>query len=161
MKTHIPLACLVLALPQFAGAGGNTSIVEISKVSDITFEEKKITIKGDGVVRRRIMCTEEKSDSKVFGQPGQWFHAKVRDGVFEIIPYDSRPEIKGVPSGGPMTPEMQKRIDRIWNDMVARARQVKVGGGVTIGYQADVTTLNGVRLTRIVGWGSVRAIAAK
>ena len=133
---------------------------------------EKISLVTHGAIRQpfKILKTAEigkttggiKSTlSKVFGQPAQWFHARVRDGVFEIIPYHSRPEIKGAHSGGPMTPEMQERIDRIWNVMVARARQVKMGGGVTIGYQADVTTLNGVRLTHIVGWGSVKAIAAK
>ena len=50
----------VLALPQLGLAGGNTSIVEIDKVSEIKIEKKRIIIKGSGVIKRRVLSTKEK-----------------------------------------------------------------------------------------------------
>lgn len=152
MKTL--LLCSIVALPLLGLAGGNSSIVEIDKVTEIKVEEKKITIKGSAVIKRRVMSTAEKGDTTVFGQPAQWLHAKVKEAVFEVVPYFT-PGIEGVPTGGHTDEELKRQSDKWWVTTHADAAKIKKGGAVTIGYQGDQTTINGVRVTRIVGYGSV------
>lgn len=142
-------------LSQLAQAGGNSSIVEIDKVTEIKIEARKIIIKGGAVIKRRIMSTAEKADSKVFGQPAQWFHAKVREAVFEVVPYFT-PEIHGVPTGGHSKAELKRMSDKWWADTHAGAMKIKKGDALTIGYQGDQTTINGVVVTKVVGYGSIQ-----
>ena len=153
MKSLFLCLCSIFALPLFVLAGGNTSIVEIDRVSEIKVEEKRITIKASAVIRRRVMSTAEKGDTTVFGQPAQWLHAKVDEAVFVVVPYDS-PDIEGVPTGGHSEEELKQLSDTWWKDTIAKAAQIKVGDAVTIGYQGDQTTINGVRVTRIIGYGT-------
>lgn len=155
MKSLLLGTCLMVGLTQFAVAGGNSSIVEIDKISDIKIEAQKITIKGSAVIKRRIMSTAEKADSTVFGQPAQWFHAKVRTAVFEVVPYFT-PEIHGVPTGGHSKADLKRMSDKWWVDTHAGATKIKKGDAITIGYQGDQTTINGVVVTKVVGYGSIR-----
>lgn len=147
--------CSIFAFPLLALAGGNTALVEIDEVSDIKVEDKRITIQGSAVIKRRIMSTAEKGDSTVFGQPAQWFHAKVENAVFEVVPYFT-PGIKGVPTGGHTDEELQRLSADWWAATHANAKNVKKGDAVSISYQGDQTTINGVRVTRIVGYGGVQ-----
>ena len=154
MKPRLLCALSLLLMAPLLLAGGNTSIVELDKVTEIKVEAKKITIKGRGVVKRRIMSTLEKGDSTVFGQPAQWFHAKVDDAVFEVIPYFA-PGIRGVPTGGHSQEDLKRLSAKWWVDTHAKGSQIKKGDRLTISYQGDVTTLNGVIVTKIVGYGGL------
>ncbi|MGB0581403.1 MAG: hypothetical protein ACPGVU_17025 [Limisphaerales bacterium] len=153
MKPSLLSVCSLLLLTPPAFAGGNTSIVEIDKVTEIKVEAKKITIKGSGVVKRRIISTPEKEDSKVFGRPAQWFHAKVDEAVFEVVPYFA-PGIQGVPTGGHSAENLKRLSTEWWVDTHAKGSRIKKGDRLTISYQGDVTTLNGVFVTKIVGYGA-------
>ena len=150
-----------MAFPQLGVAGGNTSIVAIDKVTSVKVEEKKIIIRGSAVIKRRVMSTKEKGDGTVFGQPAQWLHAKVDDCVFEVIPYFGRPDIEGVPTGGHSEEELKRLSDKWWVEIHAVGKKIKMGDAVGIGYQGDITTINGVRVSKIVGYGSITIAAAK
>ena len=153
MKSLYVCLVSIFALPLFVLAGGNTSIVEIDKVSEIKIEERMITIKAGAVIRRRVMSTAEKSDTTVFGHPAQWIHAKVDNAVFVIVPYFT-PGIEGVPTGGHAKDELKRQSEELWKHTLAQAAQIKTGNAITIGYQGDQTTINGVRITEIIGFGS-------
>ncbi|MFT5469363.1 MAG: hypothetical protein ACI8UO_004483 [Verrucomicrobiales bacterium] len=162
MKTTLLMIGLGLGMLQFAVAGGNSSMVEITKVTSIEIEDGKIIIKGDGMLRKRVMSDAEHGDSTAFGQPTQLLHARTRDGVFEIVPYNSRFDIFGVPGGikeGDEIPEeMKARNKEHFDGLIAIAKQVKVGDAVTIGYQREKMTITGVYVTHIVGAGSLRIV---
>lgn len=151
-----PLLCsfLIIALPLICRAGGNTSIVEIDKVSEVKVEENKITIQGSAVVKRLVMSTVEMGDATVFGQPAQWLYAKVENAVFEIVPYFS-PGIEGVPTGGHNDEELKLLSDKWWEATRADAAKIKTGDSLTIGYQGDQTVISGMRVTKIVGYGTL------
>lgn len=153
MKSLLLGLAIVLATPLLALGGGNSSIVEISKVTEITFDLEKITIKGSGIVKRRVMSTKEKGDDRVFGQPAQWLHAKVDEAVFEIVPYFT-PGIVGVPTGGHSDEELQALSDKWWASTLKSAAKIQVGDQVRIGYQGDITTINGYQVTKMVGYGT-------
>jgi hypothetical protein len=154
MKSPLLCLCSLIALTQVCLAGGNTSLVEIDKVTEIKVEKNKITIRGSAVIKRRVMCTAEKADSTVFGQPAQWFHARVSDAIFEVVPYFT-PGIQGVPTGGHSDAELKHLSDKWWSATHAHAAKIAKGDNVSIGYQGDQTTINGVQVTKIVGFGSV------
>jgi hypothetical protein len=155
MKSLFLCVCSIVALTQSLLAGGNTAFVEIDKVAEITVEKNKVTIRGSAVIQRRIMSTAEKADSKVFGQPAQWFYAKTAVAVFEVVPYFTH-EIRGVPTGGHSEAELKRLSDKWWVDTHADGLQIKKGDAIRISYQGDQTTINGVEVTKIVGYGSVR-----
>ena len=154
MKTLWLCVSLLLAFPLVALAGGNSSLVKLHKITEIKVEDQKITIKGSGVVIRRLMSTSEKGDGSVFGQPAQWVHAKVTDAVFEVVPYFTS-GIVGVPTGGHKKEELERLSKEWWAGTHEDAKQIKVGDAVTIGYQGDQTTINGFQITKMIGYGSV------
>ena len=157
MKTPILTLALITSLFQFAFAGGNTSIVDLKKVSSIKIEENKITIVGSGMLRKRVMTDAAHGDSTCFGQPTQMLHAKVTDCVFEIVPYFVRSDLKGVPGPDPnnLTPEMKAMSEKWWAGTLAVAKNIKVGDAIGIGYQREKMTLTSVYVTKIVGSGSL------
>ena len=165
MKTRLLTMGLIIGMLQVALAGGNSSIVEIEKVTSIKVEDGRIIITGDGMLTKRVMSDEGHGDSTAFGQPTQMLHARARDGEFEIVPYYSRSDVSGVPGGlrdGEEVPEEVKaKSQEHWESILATARQVKVGDAVTIGYQRDKMTITGVRVTHIVGAGSLRIVDKK
>ena len=55
MKSYILTLVIITSLLQFVFAGGNTSIVDLKKVSSIKIEDHKITIVGSGMLRKRVM----------------------------------------------------------------------------------------------------------
>ena len=134
MKTTLLQCLLFLAFPMIALAGGNSSVVEIENVVEIKVEEKRITLKGSAVIKRRVISTKEKGDTSVFGQPAQWLHAKVDQAVFEIVPYFT-PDIQGVPTGGHSQEELKRLSEKWWKRTHADALKIKKGDSVTIGYQ--------------------------
>ena len=160
MKTTLLMMGLGLGMLQLAVAGGNSSIVEITKVTSIEIEEGKVIIKGEGMLRKRVMSDAEHGDSTAFGQPTQMLHARTRDGVFEIVPYNSRFDISGVPGtykeGQEIPDEVKAQTKKFWDGLIATAKQVKVGDAVTIGYQREKMTITSVYVTHIVGAGSLR-----
>ena len=161
MKTLMLCLGLLVGSVQFALAGGNSSLVDLDKVKSIKIEKGKITIVGDGMVKKRVFSDEEHKDSTIFGQPAQWQVTKVRDCTFEIVPYDTRADVAGVPGGGPdqVTPERKKQNDAQFAGLVAIARTINAGDAVHIGYQRDRTILLGYKITHIVGAGSLRKMA--
>jgi hypothetical protein len=98
------------------------------------------------------MSTAEKGDATAFGQPAQWVHAKVDEAVFEVVPYFT-PDIEGVPTGGHSEEELKQLSDKWWPPTHAEAKRIKVGDAITIRYQGNRTTINGLRVTKIVGYG--------
>jgi hypothetical protein len=64
-----------------------------------------------------------------------------------------------VPGGfreGEEIPEAARaQIRTHWDSLIAKAKQVKVGDAVSIGYQRDKITISGVHVTHIVGAGSL------
>jgi hypothetical protein len=154
MKTPLVVLCSIIALSQIVRAGGNTSIVQVGRVSEITIEDQRIIIKGNAVIKRRVLSAEEKGDTSVFGQPAQWLHAKVENAVFEVVPYFT-PGIEGVPTGSNNEEELKRLSEEWWKSIHTAAKEIKVGDSVTIGYQGDRTTILGYRVTKIVGYGSV------
>ena len=153
MKTPLFVLCAIIALSQIVRAGGNTSIVEVDRVSEITIEDDRIIIKGNAVIKRRVLSTKEKGDTSVFGQPAQWLHAKVENAVFEVVPYFTH-GIEGVPAGN-NEEELKRLSEEWWKSIHAAAKEIKKGDSVTIGYQGDRTTILGYHVTKIVGYGSV------
>ena len=145
-------------MPHFSIAGGNTSIVDLDKVSSIKIEAERIVIVGSGMLRKRVMSNVEHGDSKAFGQPTQMLHAKVTDCKFEVIPYHLRSDVKGVPGPDPkdMTPEMKAQSTKWWAGTLERAKQIRVGDAITIAYQREKMTITSVYVTHIVGSGSLR-----
>lgn len=154
MKLLPTLLCSLIALSQIAPAGGNTSIIDIASVSEIKVEEGRITIKGNGIVKRRVVSNAEKGDTTVFGQPAQWLHAKVKHTVFEVVPYFTA-DLKGVPTGVHDDKELKHLSDEWWKFTHATAKKIQKGDAITIGYQGDRTTINSFRITKIESYGFV------
>ncbi|MGJ8695583.1 MAG: hypothetical protein ACSHYF_04650 [Verrucomicrobiaceae bacterium] len=146
----------VLLVPCFGG--GNSSVVELDKVTSITIEEERVVIVGSGMLHKRIMSDAEHGDASAFGQPAQMVYAKVVDCTFEVVPYSSRRDVSGVPGADPdrLTEEQKARIKKWWEGTLADAREIQVGDAVTIGYQEEKMTITGVWVTHIVGAGSVK-----
>lgn len=157
MKTASLTMSLLLGIAQFTVAGGNSSIVELDRVTSIKIEKEKVTIIGDGIVRKRVMSDPEHGDGSAFGQPAQWIHAKVEGCTFEIVPYFSRTDIGGVPGPSPdkLTPEMKEKTRMWWKGFLATAKKVKAGDAVTIGYQQDRMIIKSVYVESIIGSGSL------
>lgn len=149
---------LILGMLQISLAGGSSTVLELDKVTSIKVEDKKIIIRGEGVMRKRVMSNDEHKDSKAFGQPTQMLYARAKDGVFEIVPWASRKDISGVPAGFPdkLPPEGKAKIQALWEQTTNTAKQIKVGDAVTIVYQQDKMTISGVHVTHLVGVGSLR-----
>lgn len=160
MKTRILLLTFLLGSLQIALAGGNSSLVDLNRVTSVKIEEGKVTIVGDGIVRKRVFTDAEHDEVRIFGQPAQWQVTKVRECTFELVPYCSRSDVAGVPGGGPedVTPEMQKMIDTQWAGILKTAKTIEAGDAVRIGYQRDRTILLGYKITHIVGEGSLRKV---
>lgn len=142
---------------QWAQAGGNTSIVEISSVKSLKLEEGKITIVGTGLVRFPVITESEHQtgSSEILGKKAQWVYAKTTDGVFEMIPYFSRSDIEGVSAGGHPTEELKALSAKWWTETLAAYKKIKVGDRVTIGYQADQRVIGAYQVKSAVGWGSL------
>ncbi|MDB4749131.1 hypothetical protein OAG13_06835, partial [Akkermansiaceae bacterium] len=138
--------------------GGNTSVVDLKKVSSIKIEENRITIVGSGMLRKRVMTDAAHGDSTCFGQPTQMLHAKVTDCIFEIVPYFIRSDLKGVPGLDPntLTPEVKAMSEKWWAGTLDVAKKIKVGDAIEIGYQREKMTLTSVYVTKIVGSGSLK-----
>lgn len=147
----------LLSLVSLAFAGGNTSIAELSEVHSVKVEDHKITIVGSGFVIFRAMTDEkhQTNNDAVFGQPAQTVHIRATRGVFEMIPYFSNPEIKGVPTGGHTNEELKKLSKKWWSEQMLTFKKIKAGDSITIGYQQDQTTLSEFQVQGIIGAGSV------
>lgn len=143
-------------------AGGNSSVVELDKVTSIKIEENKITIVGSGMIRKRVMSDAGHGDTSVFGQPAQTMYAKVSNCTFEIVPYHVNDDLLGVPGPSPkeMTEEMKAQSQKWWEGTLSKARMIKTGDAITIGYQREIMTLTSVWVSKIIGSGSL-GIAAK
>lgn len=157
MTKLILTASLIFAHVQLCLAGGNSSVVDLDKVTSIKIEENKITIVGTGMIRKRVMTDAKHGDSTCFGQPTQMLHAKVTDCTFEVVPYHVNDDLKGVPgpSPGNMTDEMKAQSMKWWAGTLASARKIKAGDAITIGYQREQMTLTSVWVSKIVGSGSL------
>jgi len=155
MKKLILLFVLLATALQPCFAGGNSSIVDLDQVISIKIENEKIVIVGSGMIRKRIMSDAEHGDATAFGQPAQMVHAKVKECTFEVIPYHLRSDVKGVPGVDPdnVTPKEKAQSMKWWSEMLASAREIKVGDAITIGYQREKMTITGLRVTHIVGSG--------
>lgn len=135
--------------------GGNTSVVHLTEVHSVKVEPEKVTIIGTGHVELRIMTDRKPATSSVFGQPAQLVHARTTRGTFEIIPYFSNPEVKGVPTGGHNSDELKKLSKQWWEEMKERYASVRAGDSVTIGYQQDRITISEFQIQKIIGAGSL------
>ena len=158
MKTTILTLALITSLMQLTCAGGNTSVVDLKKISSIKIEENRITIVGSGMLRKRVMTDAAHGDSTCFGQPTQMLHAKVTDCIFEIVPYFVRSDLKGVPGPDPknLTPEIKAMSEKWWAGTLDVAKKLKVGDAIEIGYQREKMTLTSVYVTKILGSGSLK-----
>ena len=158
MKTTILTLALITSLMQLTCAGGNTSVVDLKKISSVKIEENRITIVGSGMLRKRVMTDAAHGDSTCFGQPTQMLHAKVTDCIFEIVPYFVRSDLKGVPGPDPknLTPEIKAMSEKWWAGTLDVAKKIKVGDAIEIGYQREKMTLTSVYVTKIVGSGSLK-----
>ena len=157
MKTSLVTFALLIAAPQLSFAGGNTSIVELDKVASVKIDAERIIIVGSGMIRKRVMSDAEHANGSAFGQPALWFHAKVSDCEFEVIPYHSRSDVKGVPGTGPenITAESKAQSMKWWADTLVSAKEIRVGDAITIAYQREKMTITSVYVTNIVGSGSL------
>jgi hypothetical protein len=158
MKTSIVTFALLVASPLLSFAGGNTSIVELAKVTSIKIEAERIIIVGSGMLRKRVMSDAEHANDTAFGQPALWFHAKVKNCEFEVIPYHLRSDVKGVPGPDPknITPAMKAQSEKWWKGTLGRAKEIRVGDAITISFQREKMTITSVYITHIVGSGSMR-----
>lgn len=158
MKASFVTLVFLIATASSCFAGGNTSIVDIDKVTSIKIEKERIVIVGSGMIRKRVMTDAEHADDSAFGQPALWFHAKVRDCNFEVIPYHMRSDVKGVPGPSPddISPEMKAQSMKWWAGTLATAKEIRSGDSVTIGYQREKMTITSVFVTNVVGSGSLR-----
>ena len=127
MKTSLVTFALLIAMPQLSIAGGNTSIVELDKVTSIKIEAERIIIIGSGMLRKRVMSDAEHGDGTAFGQPTQLLYAKVTDCEFEVIPYHSRSDVQGVPGPDPkdITPELKAISMKWWADTLKTNRALQ------------------------------------
>ncbi|MDB4802059.1 hypothetical protein OAG92_07400, partial [Akkermansiaceae bacterium] len=62
MKTIILTVSLITSLIQFSLAGGNTSVVDLDKVTSIKVEGNTITIVGSGMIRKRVASDAKHGD---------------------------------------------------------------------------------------------------
>ncbi len=163
MKTIMIAVGLLISALLPCWAGGNSSVVELDKVSSIKIEKDKITIVGTGMLRKRVLSDAKHGDATVFGQPVQMLYAKVTDCTFEVVPYHIGDDIEGVPGTSPknMTPEMKAQSMKWWAGTLATAKEIKVGDAITIGYQREKMTIISVCVTKVVGSGSVTIKKAK
>ena len=145
----------LLASASIVLGGGNTSIVQLSEVHSVKIEPRKITIIGSGYVEFRILTDLETATSSVFGQSAQLVRARTSRGTFEIIPYFSDPEIKGVPTGGHDAEELRQLSGKWWADMRKSYASIRVGEAVTIAYQQDRSIISEFQVQKITGAGSV------
>jgi hypothetical protein len=157
MKTIILTASLITALIQASFAGGNTSVVDLDKVTSIKIEGNKITIVGSGMVRKRVASDAEHGDASVFGQPAQMLHAKAVDCIFIIVPYHVNEELEGVPGPSPrnMTDEMKAQSMKWWKGTLEVAKKIKEGQALTIGYQREQMTFTSYFVSQVIGSGSL------
>lgn len=159
MKNNMTVILLtivgIFASASIVLGAGNTSIVHLSEVHSVKVEPRKITIIGSGYVEFRMMTDLETATSSVFGQPAQLVRARTSRGTFEIIPYFSDPEIKGVPTGGHSVENLKDNSEKWWADMQKSYASIRVGDAVTIGYQEDRTILSEFQVQKITGAGSV------
>ncbi len=157
MKTLLPSLALFLVTLLQSSAGGNTSVVDLEKVSSIKIEENKITIVGTGMIRKRVASDAEHGDASVFGHPAQMLHAKAIDCTFIVIPYQVNDDLKGVPGPSPrnMTDEMKAQSLKWWKGTLENAQKIKTGDSLRIGYQREQMVLTSYHVTKIVGSGSL------
>jgi hypothetical protein len=59
MKTACLTTSLLLGIAQFSVAGGNSSLVELDRVISIKIEKEKVTIIGDGIIRKRVISDQQ------------------------------------------------------------------------------------------------------
>jgi len=144
---------VVLGTAQLVLAGGNSSIVEVT-VKSIEIEDEKVIVKGSGMLRKRVMSDAEHGDASCFGQPAQMLYAKGDEATFEVGPYHVGDDIKGVPMGR-LTEEGIAQCKEWWKGTLEDARQIKAGDKLQIGYQRERLTIVGVRVTHVVGSGSL------
>jgi hypothetical protein len=158
VKTVLCIAGLIAGMIQGLLAGGNTSVVQLAKVTSIVIEDQRIVFRGHGMVMARVITDQEHGDASVFGGPAQMLHARVEDGEFEVRPYfaeavDASSKLSGVSEEE--RKEYFEKGQKWWKETVAKVREMKVGDAVTIGYQGDEMTLKGFRVVKIVGVGSI------
>ena len=157
MKTIILTVSLITSLIQFSLAGGNTSVVDLDKVTSIKVEGNTITIVGSGMIRKRVASDAKHGDASVFGQPAQMLHAKAVDCTFVIVPYHVNEKLKGVPGTSPrnMTDEMKTQSMKWWKGTLEVAKKIKEGEALTIGYQREQMTFTSYFVSQIIGSGSL------
>ena len=157
MKTWLGSILLTLSglfvIATSASAGGNTSIVHLSEVESVKIEPHKITVIGTGYVIFWVVTDSE--TVKTSGKSEQLVRVKTSNGIFEIIPYFSDPEIKGVPTGGHSAENLKQLSDKGWAEMQKSYARISVGNSATIWYQQDRITLSESQVQKITGAGAV------
>lgn len=155
MKTSFVLSLLIVT-QTLSWGGGNSSIADITEVTEISIDEDKITIRGNGHLEGRVVSPAgAHATSTVFGRPAQVVKMVAEDVTFEVVPYFGRDDVKGVPTGGHDSDELKKMSDQIWKKSIEKAKTIAVGDRVKIGFQGDRITYSGFRLSHVVGYGSM------
>jgi hypothetical protein len=135
-------------------AAGST-MVEVSNVKTIEVHEKVIRIRADAMYKTRIVSDQSHGDAQVFGQPAQWIHGKIDDGIFEIKTYEvhyNDPKKENQAERDSLT----ERWKKLWEETKAKARRIKVGDSITISFQGEEAIISGFRIVKVAGPGTIQ-----
>jgi hypothetical protein len=156
MKALPLIASACLSLQNLFAAG--STVVEVSNVKTIEVCENVIRIRADAMYKARIVSDEPHGDAQVFGQPAQWIHGKMDDGVFEIKTYEvnfNDPKSEHLAERA----ELAERWKKLWEETKAKARLIKTGDSITISFQGEETIIRGFKIVEVAGPGTIQTKA--
>ena len=158
MKALFLIVSAFLSLQNLFAAG--STVVEVSNVKTIEVHEKVIRIRADAIYKTRIVSDESHGDAQVFGQPAQWIHGKIDDGIFEIKAYevhynDPKNEHLGERAA------LAERWKKLWEETKAKARLIKAGDSITISFQGEETIIRGFKIVEVSGPGTIQTKAGQ
>jgi len=148
----------LIVIPALLFAGGNTAIVEISKLKSIEISDQKITLRGEALTTYWIYTTKEHSTRpSVRHSHTQTVYSESKNAEFVVVPYFSK-EVTAINSGGHTDQELEEYSKRWWIATLERAKTLKAGDAVRIGYQGSKISIDNVSLTKVIGCGGISKI---
>lgn len=157
MKNLLSILTCCLFVSQVAWAGGTTSIVTLTKITEIKIESDRITVRGDATISFGIRTTEEHAeiDPKRTRWPRRTVDAHSPNVEFEIVPYFTKQKFEGVPSGGHATEELRTLSAEWWHSNLEKVKRFKVGDSMKIVFQGEAITVSDGVISHLIGYGMV------
>jgi hypothetical protein len=108
--------------------------------------------------KTRIVSDVSHGDAQVYGQPAQWVHGKIIDGVFEIKAYevdDNDPKNEHLAERAALADQWKK----LWEETKAKARLIEEGDSIAISFQGEETIIRGFKIVKVAGPGTLQTKA--